>query len=106
AAGTSGFYAYTTYMQKFLSGTHGTPAVSNFSKEQATNINLVVLTIFMFAQPLFGILADKFGRKTMLMLSFGVGAIAAYPVFTTLTHTTSYWAAVFWCVLPLLALSG
>lgn len=77
AAGSLGFYAYTTYMLKFLVNTAG------FTKETAGAINFATLAGFMLAQPLFGWLSDRLGRKPMLLLAFGGGALAAWPVFST-----------------------
>ena len=76
AAGSLGFYAYTTYMLKFLVNTAG------FSKEAAGAVNFATLVGFMLAQPLFGWLSDLLGRKRMLVLAFGGGALAAWPVFS------------------------
>lgn len=78
AAGSLSFYAYTTYMQKYLNNTAG------FSREAATNIMAVALFMFMLAQPLFGWLSDKIGRKHVIAISFGLGALMAYPVFTAI----------------------
>lgn len=83
AAGSLGFYAYTTYMLKFLHNTAG------FTKEQAGAINFATLVAFMLAQPLFGWLSDKVGRKAMLAGAFGFGALAAWPVFTFVGGTQS-----------------
>ncbi|HYG28536.1 MAG TPA: MFS transporter, partial [Caulobacteraceae bacterium] len=76
AAGSLGFYAYTTYMLKFLVNTAG------FARETAGAINFATLAGFMLAQPLFGWLSDRVGRKPMLLLAFGGGALAAWPVFS------------------------
>jgi MHS family alpha-ketoglutarate permease-like MFS transporter len=48
AAGSLAFYAYTTYMQKFLVGTAG------FAKDTATGIMAAVLVIYMLIQPQIG----------------------------------------------------
>jgi MHS family alpha-ketoglutarate permease-like MFS transporter len=83
AAGSLAFYAYTTYMLKFLTNTAG------FSKATAGAINLATLAGFMLIQPLFGWLSDKLGRKTMLVFAFGVGALIAWPVFTLTAKAAS-----------------
>jgi MHS family alpha-ketoglutarate permease-like MFS transporter len=83
AAGSLAFYAYTTYMLKFLTNTAG------FSKATAGAINLATLAGFMLIQPLFGWLSDKVGRKTMLVFAFGVGALIAWPVFTLTAKAAS-----------------
>lgn len=82
AAGSLAFYAYTTYMLKFLTNTTG------FSKELAGAVNLATLVGFMLIQPLFGWLSDKLGRRRMLVFAFGVGAVLAWPIFTLLAKTT------------------
>ena len=82
AAGSLAFYAYTTYMLKFLTNTTG------FSKEVAGAVNLATLIGFMLIQPLFGWMSDKWGRRRMLIFAFGGGAILAWPVFTLLAGAT------------------
>ena len=100
AAGSLSFYAYTTYMQKFLVNTSG------FTKDQATEISAGALILFMLAQPVFGWLSDRVGRKPMLIAAFGIGALIAYPVFSTLAATNDVGQA-FWLVLAaLLVLSA
>ena len=67
AGGSLLFYVYTTYMQKFLTNTAG------FSKDKATQISALSLIGFMLAQPVFGWLSDKIGRKPMMLAAFGGG---------------------------------
>jgi MFS transporter, MHS family, alpha-ketoglutarate permease len=83
AGGSMIFYVYTTYMQKFLTNTAG------FSKDQATEISAVSLIAFMFAQPLCGWLSDKIGRKPMMLVAFGGGALVTWPVMTGVANTRS-----------------
>jgi MFS transporter, MHS family, alpha-ketoglutarate permease len=99
-AGSLSFYAYTVYMQKFLVNTAG------FTKGQGAAINAAALLIFMLAQPLMGWISDRIGRKTMLILSFGLGAAIAYPVFTAIAQARVPSIALGLCTLPLLALSA
>src|SRR3546814_5580207 len=83
AGGGIGAYTYISYMQKYLFNSVG------FDKATATNIIAVALLWFAAMQPIFGALADRFGRKPMLLL-FGIGgAIAAVPTFLTLERVTS-----------------
>ncbi len=78
AGGTLAFYAYTTYMQKFLVNTSG------FSKETATRITAAALLVFMLLQPAVGALSDRIGRKP-IMIAFGVlGACLTYPLLTAI----------------------
>ena len=81
AAGSLSFYAYSTYMQKFLVNTSG------FTKDQATTVTAFALLCFMMVQPVFGWLSDRIGRKPMLIASFGAGALTAYPIFSTIAAT-------------------
>ncbi|KRB41305.1 MAG: MFS transporter [Pseudomonadota bacterium] len=87
AGGTLAFYAYSTYMQKFLVNTSG------FSRETATWITAAALFVYMLIQPLAGALSDKIGRKP-LMIGFGVLGVAfTYLIFTTLSTTNNPYAA-------------
>ena len=80
--GSLAYYAFTTYMQKFLHNTSG------FSKEAATTISAASLVVFMVLQPVSGWMSDKLGRKPML-ITFGVlGTALSVPIFTQLSHTT------------------
>ncbi len=83
AGGSVIFYVYTTYMQKFLTNTAG------FSKDQATEISAVSLIAFMLAQPFFGWLSDKVGRKPMMLVAFGGGTLVTWPVMTSVGATRS-----------------
>ena len=102
SGGTSGtFYAYTTYMQKFLTNTTG------FAKGTATEIMTLALVVFMLLQPIWGMVADRFGRKPQLLL-FGVGGtLLSVPVFSTLgsTGSTTYAFVIIALALSLLAAS-
>jgi MHS family alpha-ketoglutarate permease-like MFS transporter len=87
AGGSLSFYAYTTYMQKFLVNTSG------FSKDSATLIMAGGLLCFMLAQPAVGALSDRLGRKRLLIASFGIGALMAYPVFSAIGATHNAFVA-------------
>jgi MHS family alpha-ketoglutarate permease-like MFS transporter len=100
AGGGLAFYAYTTYMQKFLANTVG------FSVQTATAIMTAALVVFMLVQPLFGALADRVGRKPMLLL-FGIGgAIVSVPVFSALENVRTPGAAFAIVLVPLLLLAA
>ena len=78
AGGTLAFYAYTTYMQKYLANTVG------FDRSTASRIMTVALAIFMVLQPLAGMVSDRVGRKPVMIL-FGVaGTLFTVPIFTAL----------------------
>ena len=100
AGGGLAAYTYTSYMQKYLYNTVG------FDKATATYIIAAALLWFTAMQPVFGALADKFGRKPMLLL-FGIGgAIVAVPTFMTLEHVTSPYVAALLIMIPLTLQSG
>ncbi|WP_296595440.1 MFS transporter [Phenylobacterium sp.] len=78
AAGSLAFYAYTTYMQKFLVNTAG------FAKDTATGVMAAVLIIYMLVQPPIGWLSDHVGRKTTIAVGLGIGALVTYPVMSAI----------------------
>jgi MHS family alpha-ketoglutarate permease-like MFS transporter len=78
AGGTLAFYAYTTYMQKYLANTVG------FDRETASRIMTLALAVFMMMQPLAGLLSDRIGRKPVMIFFGAAGAVLTYPIFTTL----------------------
>lgn len=83
AAGSLSFYAYTTYMPKFLINTAG------FTKDAATAVSAGSLLVYMLFQPVMGHMSDRFGRKTTLTIAFGLGTLLTYPILTALSHSTS-----------------
>jgi MHS family alpha-ketoglutarate permease-like MFS transporter len=100
AGGGLSAYTYTSYMQKYLFNTVG------FSKATATYIIGAALLWFTAMQPVFGALADRYGRKPMLLI-FGLGgSVAAIPVFMTLEKTTSPVLAALLIMIPLTLQSG
>jgi len=78
AGGSLSFYAYTTYMQKYLVNTVG------MTTETASRVMTVCLLIYMLLQPAFGALSDRIGRKAS-MIAFGfLAAIFTTPLLTML----------------------
>ncbi|QAY77606.1 MFS transporter [Sphingosinicella sp. BN140058] len=100
AGGTLAFYAYTTYMQKFLVNTSG------FSREAATEITAAALFVYMLLQPAVGALSDRVGRKP-IMIGFGIfGTLLTVPIFTALETVTSAYAAFGLVLAALVIVSG
>ena len=100
AGGTLAFYAYTTYMQKYLANTVG------FDRATASRIMTGALFVFMLLQPVGGMLSDRFGRKPV-MIAFGLaGMLLTVPIFTALETTTSPWAAFALVMASLVIVTG
>jgi MHS family alpha-ketoglutarate permease-like MFS transporter len=98
--GSAAFYAYTTYMQKFLVNTSG------FSRSTATGIMTIALVIFLVIQPLWGLAADRWGRKPMLyVFGFG-GMLVSVPVFTAISTVSTPLAALGLTLIPLVLLGA
>ena len=72
------FYAFTTYMQKYLVASAG------FVKSQASLICSAALLFYVVIQPLLGALSDKIGRKPLLYWCWSGGIIATVPLFTAI----------------------
>ncbi|MGZ6016362.1 MAG: MFS transporter [Phenylobacterium sp.] len=100
AAGSLSFYAYTTYMQKFLVNTAG------FSKGTGTSIMAGVLVLYMLIQPLVGWLSDKVGRKTTMAIGLAAGGLATYPVMTAISRAHDAAAAFGLIMILVLCHSG
>ena len=100
AGGTLAFYAYTTYMQKFLVNTSG------FSRPTATAVMTAALLLYAAVQPVAGALSDRVGRKPLLV-GFGVlGVLGTAPLFLLLERVTSPVLAFALIAAALVALSG
>jgi MHS family alpha-ketoglutarate permease-like MFS transporter len=98
--GSAAFYAYTTYMQKFLTNTSG------FSRPTATAIMTVALIAFMLIQPLWGMAADRWGRKPILyVFGFG-GMLVSVPIFTAISRASAPGLALALVLTPLALLGA
>ncbi|HJZ76653.1 MAG TPA: MFS transporter [Vicinamibacterales bacterium] len=81
--GTTAFYTYTTYMQKFLKLSVG------LTDSQTTAVTGGSLVFALVLQPLYGALSDRIGRKPLLIW-FGVsGTLATIPLLDALQATHS-----------------
>jgi len=100
AAGSLAFYAFTTYMQKFLTNT------AHFSKSQATEITAWSLVWYMLFQPVCGWLGDRFGRRVVMSGGFGLLALATWPILVALPAQTSPVMAFLLIAAALTCLSG
>ncbi len=78
AGGTTAFYTYTTYMQKFLKLSVG---LTDFKTTLVTGGSLVFA---LFLQPLYGALSDRIGRKPLLIWFGVMGTICTIPLLYSL----------------------
>jgi len=86
--GTSAFYTYTTYMQKFLK------LSVKLTDIETTLVTAGSLLFAICLQPIYGALSDRIGRKPLL-LGFGImGVIGTYPLLSTLKETRDPWIAL------------
>jgi len=83
AGGSLIFYTFTTYMQKYLVNTAGLHA------KTASYIMTGALFLYMCMQPLFGMLADKIGRRSSMLWFGGLGALCTVPILLTLKSISS-----------------
>jgi MFS transporter, MHS family, alpha-ketoglutarate permease len=85
--GTTAFYTYTTYMQKFLKLSVG------LNDNQTTMVTGASLVFALCLQPLYGALSDRIGRKPLLVW-FGVsGTLGTIPLLYMLQASRSALAA-------------
>jgi MFS transporter, MHS family, alpha-ketoglutarate permease len=81
--GTTAFYTYTTYMQKFLKLSVG------LTDTQTTLVTAASLVFALFLQPIYGALSDKIGRKTVLTWFGVMGTLFTIPLLEALQATKS-----------------
>ncbi len=79
----SAVFPFRTFAIKFYQEAHGA------SREFAGQLNSVLIFASMIATPLFGLLADKIGKRATMMM---IGSVLILPVFLMLvySHITLY----------------
>lgn len=99
AGGSLVFYTFTTYMQKYLINSMG------FKDTTATEVMTLALFIFMLAQPVFGMISDRIGRRACMLLFSGLGAICTYPALYMLQQVSSIYAvfAIIICMMMIIS---
>ncbi|GAB3421505.1 MFS family transporter [Massilia agilis] len=83
AGGSLIFYAFTTYMQKYLVNTVG------MTKETASATMTVALLAYAAMQPLFGLLSDRIGRRASMLWFGGLATVCTAPIFFALRGVQS-----------------
>jgi MHS family alpha-ketoglutarate permease-like MFS transporter len=81
--GTTAFYTYTTYMQKFLKLSVG------LNDNQTTLITAGSLIFALCLQPTYGALSDRIGRKALLIWFGVMGTLFTIPLLDALQATKS-----------------
>ncbi|TZG29074.1 MFS transporter [Sphingomonas montanisoli] len=94
------FYAFTTYMQKYLVASAG------FAKDKASLICSAALIFYIVIQPMLGALSDRIGRKPLLMWTWVMGVLTTVPLFTAIGAAGSGTAAFFLICAAYLVISG
>jgi MHS family alpha-ketoglutarate permease-like MFS transporter len=87
AGGTTAFYTYTTYMQKFLKLSVG------LGDNQTTMVSAGSLVFAACLQPIYGALSDKIGRKPLLIWFGLMGTVCTIPLLRSLQSAKSAGAA-------------
>jgi MFS transporter, MHS family, alpha-ketoglutarate permease len=100
AGGTTCFYTYTTYMQKFLKLSIG------LSDNQTTLVSAASLIFALCLQPIYGTISDRIGRKPLLIWFGLLGTIFTIPLLRTLQATTTAFGAFVFIAAAWLILAG
>ncbi len=80
-------FAIDFFTNKILAahgGIHATEAMRMFALEQAGNLNSLLPLSAMIVTPLFGLLADKIGKRALLMM---FGSVLLMPVYLMMGYT-------------------
>jgi MHS family alpha-ketoglutarate permease-like MFS transporter len=81
--GTTAFYTYTTYMQKFLKLSVG------LTDMQTTLVTGGSLIVALILQPTYGAISDRVGRKPLLVWFGVMGTLLTIPLLDALQMTRS-----------------
>src|SRR5262245_13276664 len=81
--GTTAFYTYTTYMQKFLKLSVG------LDDARTTLVTAGSLVLALFLQPIYGAISDRIGRKPLLIWFGVMGTIFTIPLLYALQSARS-----------------
>src|SRR5438876_9669880 len=98
--GTTAFYTYTTYMQKFLKLSVG------LNDNETTLVTGGSLIFASYLQPIYGALSDKIGRKWLLIWFGATGTAFTVPLLYALQATRTALAAFFLIAIAWLIVAG
>jgi MHS family alpha-ketoglutarate permease-like MFS transporter len=85
--GTTAFYTYTTYMQKFLRLSVGLNDI------QTTTVTAASLIFALCLQPIYGAFSDRIGRKALLIWFGVMGTLFTIPLLDALEAARSGFVA-------------
>ena len=83
--GTTAFYTYTTYMQKFLKLSVG------LTDNQTTIGDARLADLRAVLQPIYGALSDRIGRKPLLIWFGVMGTLFTIPLLNSLQAREARW---------------
>jgi len=98
--GTTAFYTYTIYMQKFLRLSVG------LTDNQSTLVTAGSLLFALCLQPIYGAISDRIGRKPLLVWFGVLGTVATIPLLHALQMTRSALVAFLLISLAWLIVAG
>jgi len=99
AGGSLLFYTYTSYMQKYMVNT------AHLDAKVASAVMTGALFIFMCAQPLFGLLSDRIGRRRQMIAFSAFFIVGTVPLMQAIGTTHEPWVAFALVLLSLLGMS-
>jgi MFS family permease len=80
----SAIFPFRTFAIKFFMDTHFTHLASDAARESAGFFNSLLPLSAMVATPLFGLLVDKVGKRSLFMM---VGSLLLMPVYLIMAYT-------------------
>ena len=98
--GTTAFYTYTTYMQKFLKLSVG------LSDNQTTLVSFATLVFALCLQPVYGAISDKIGRRWLLIWFGLMGTLFTIPLLKALQSTKTAFGAFLMIALAWIIVAG
>lgn len=99
AGGSLAYYTYATYMQTYLINTAKLP------KATANYVMTAALFVFMCAQPVFGSISDRIGRRNSMRTFALLTGLATIPILSYTAHVPSAAMAFVMATLALMIIS-
>lgn len=99
-AGVLIYYVWITYMPGYASS-----AIGNVTLQTALTANTISLTYFLILLPFVAILADKIGRRPIMITFAGGFVLISYPAFRLL-EGGGFWTLLFVEIIGMTLLAG